>query len=112
MVEMYNSLLKHHPLIQIPQITEGAKHVFQTYAVLLDEKINRNKLIINMRENGIQTQIGTYSSFIQPVYKSKDTCRNSLRLFNSTLALPLHHELTEDNIGFIVETLLHNINKV
>jgi len=112
MVAIYNSLFKHNPLIHIPQITEGAKHVYQTYALLLDEKLNRNKLIMLMWENGIQTQIGTYSSFIQPVYKSKDTCPNSLRLYNSTLALPLYHELSEDNINFVAEALLNNINKI
>ncbi|MGA2406154.1 MAG: DegT/DnrJ/EryC1/StrS family aminotransferase [Bacteroidales bacterium] len=110
-VELYNKLLQNKPLIQIPRVANGAKHVFQTYAILLDEKINRNRLIVQMRSEGIQTQIGTYSSYIQPVYRNtNDVCPNSRYLFEHTLALPLFYELTEAEIKKVVERLMSNIN--
>jgi dTDP-4-amino-4,6-dideoxygalactose transaminase len=111
-VDLYNNLLKNQPLIQIPRIAKGAKHVFQTYAILLDKKINRNNLIIRMRSEGIQTQIGTYSSFIQPVYRNmNDVCPNSRYLFEHTLALPLFYELTDEEIRKVVTILLLNISQ-
>jgi dTDP-4-amino-4,6-dideoxygalactose transaminase len=110
-VELYNKLLQNLPLIQIPKIADGAKHVFQTYAILLDEKINRNSLIVKMLSEGIQTQIGTYSSYIQPVYRNtNDVCPNSKYLFEHTLALPLFYELTEEEIRKVVEKLQFHIN--
>jgi perosamine synthetase len=111
-VAMYNMLLQNHPLIQIPCVADGAKHVFQTYAILLDEKINRNRLIVNLRSEGIQTQIGTYSSYIQPVYRNtNDECPNSRYLFEHTLALPLFYELTEEEIGQVVKKLKYYIDR-
>lgn len=111
LVEEYNRQLSGIEYIKTPFVHSRAKHVYQTYAVLLDEKINRNKVIFQLKEAGIQAQIGTYSSFVQPIYKSEDICPNSLRLFNSTLALPLHNELTFEDISFVTRTLLEIINK-
>lgn len=110
-VSIYNELLEGHELIQVPFTHSKAKHVYQTYALRLNEKINRNKLIMDLKREGIQTQIGTYASHIQPVYKSTDKCPNSLSLYNSTLALPLYHELKDTEIHFVVEKLLKYINK-
>ncbi len=110
-VSIYNELLKNHELIQIPFTHIKAKHVYQTYAIRLHKKINRNKLIMELKRENIQTQIGTYASHIQPVYKSTDKCSNSYNLFNSTLALPLYYELKDTEIYFVVERLLKYINK-
>jgi len=111
LVQLYNERLSTFDDIRVPIIAEGATHVYQTYAVLLNSRIDRNNLILKMREKNIQTQIGTYSSFIQPVYKSQDVCPNSLHLYNSTIALPLHYEVSANDIDYIVETLVRNINK-
>ncbi len=109
-VALYNRLLQNYPLIQIPYVADGAKHVFQTYAILLDEKINRNGLIAKMHAEGIQTQIGTYSSYIQPVYKNSfDECLNSKYLYEHSLALPLYYELADEEIEKVVKVLKCNI---
>jgi perosamine synthetase len=109
-VALYNELLANHELIQIPVEHAKAKHVYQTYAIKLNERINRNKLIMDLKKDDIQTQIGTYASHIQPVYQSIDKCPVSLSLYNSTLALPLYHELKDSEIHFVVEKLLTHIN--
>ena len=106
LVERYNHLLSGFSLLNIPYASPEGRHVYQTYAVLLNEKINRNQVIMMLKEKGIQSQIGTYSSFIQPVYHSEDVCQNSLRLYNSCLALPLHHHLKPEDIDYIVDTLM------
>ncbi|MBE3128525.1 MAG: DegT/DnrJ/EryC1/StrS aminotransferase family protein, partial [Actinobacteria bacterium] len=90
---------------------------YQTYAVVFDKIIDRNKLIVSLRDDGIQTQIGTYASHIQPVYNSKDVCPNSLFLYNQSLALPLYYELKEEEVTYVIDKLefrikeqLENIN--
>lgn len=111
LVAFYNRLLENNKFITIPIEQKYNHHVYQTYAIVLDKRIDRNKLILSLREDDIQTQFGTYSSHIQPVYKSKDKCPNSLFLFNYSLALPLYYELKVKEVEFVVEKLNYHINK-
>jgi perosamine synthetase len=114
LVALYNSLLKNTANVITPVESEHCFHAYQTYAVVLNEWIERNALIMTLRKDGIQTTIGTYASHIQPVYdltEGEDSCPNSLHLFKHSLALPLYYTLTEDEVRFIVERLNYHINK-
>jgi dTDP-4-amino-4,6-dideoxygalactose transaminase len=91
--------------ISYPYVEKKAYHVYQNYVAILDKKIDRNKLIERLFNNGIQTHIGTYASHIQPVYSSSDKCPNSLKIFNQSLALPMYFTLNEDNIHKAVNIL-------
>jgi dTDP-4-amino-4,6-dideoxygalactose transaminase len=51
---------------------------------------------VTLTKKGVQTQIGTYASHIQPVYNSTDKCPNSLDIFNMSLALPMYYMLKEE----------------
>ena len=84
--------------ISPPHVSENVKHIYQSYVALVDKRINRNKLIETLMKKGIQTQIGTYASHIQPVYNSEDKCPNSLEVFNRSLALPMYYMLREEDI--------------
>lgn len=107
---LYNKHLSGDSLIHVPVEKAGCFHVYQTYAVVLDKKTDRDKVILTMREDGIQTQIGTYALHVQPVYQSTDHCPNSLFLSNQTLALPLFYDLTETQIAFIANRLKYHVN--
>ena len=56
-------------------------------------------------KKGIQTQIGTYASHIQPVYNSTDKCPNSLEIFDKSLALPMYYMLNEEDIDGVAAYL-------
>jgi dTDP-4-amino-4,6-dideoxygalactose transaminase len=86
--------------IEAPGLSEKANHIYQSYVALVDEGIDRNSLIMKLTESGVQTQIGTYASHIQPIYQSKDKCPNSLDVFNRALALPLYYTMIESEIDF------------
>ena len=94
----WDEKLQEIEFIEAPYVSENAKHIYQSYAALVDKRINRNKLIETLMKIGIQTQIGTYASHIQPVYNSKDKCPNSLDIFNRSLALPMYYMLKEKDI--------------
>ena len=64
-------------------------------------KINRNAVIEKMAEEGIQTQIGTYASHIQPVYRYKKKCRVSFDIYNRAIALPHYYSLNNKDIDEI-----------
>ncbi|MFN8673748.1 MAG: DegT/DnrJ/EryC1/StrS family aminotransferase [Candidatus Sericytochromatia bacterium] len=111
LIKIYNNAFKNSPYITSPKELENNYHVYQTYAVTLNEKIDRYKMILSLKEDEIQTQIGTYSSHIQPIYNSNDKCPNALHLYNNSLALPLYYEITEEQINTVIERVDYHIRK-
>ena len=93
--------LSNIPEIITPNVRNFSKHIYQSYVVYVNPVIDRNNLIEKLKQEGIQTQIGYYSSNIQPVYHSKDICPVSEDLYNQALALPMFYELREDQIDYI-----------
>jgi dTDP-4-amino-4,6-dideoxygalactose transaminase len=106
---VYDGLLKDNEWIIPPLAGKDFMHVYQSYVVLLREPVDRNALIVSLRAEGVQTQIGTYSSHIQPVYGSKDECPNSRHLHNHALALPLYYEMSTGQVSSVVEMLHKHI---
>ena len=98
LAKYWDEKLQEMEFIEPPYVSENVKHIYQSYVALLDKHINRNKLIEILMKKGIQTQIGTYASHIQPVYNSTDKCPNSLDIFNRSLALPMYYTLREEDI--------------
>jgi len=103
---VYDELLKNVEGITTPQKSAG--HVYQTYAVLLDKRVNRDSVIHRLIGKGIETQIGTYALHLLPQFnrlKRWTTLENSTRLAQSLLALPMAYDLTFDDQQKIVEEL-------
>jgi dTDP-4-amino-4,6-dideoxygalactose transaminase len=84
--------------ITAPHNATYASHIYQSYVALVDRGINRNKLIETLKSKGIQAQIGTYASHVQPIYNSKDKCPVSFDIFNRAIALPFYYTLDEETI--------------
>jgi perosamine synthetase len=108
----YIRLLSEVNGIQLPAITAGGKHSYQSFCVYVD---NRDSIMKQMREVGIEVQIGTYSLHRQPAFIAGPQCRlmsamkTSDWAFEHCLALPLFHDLTLENqeqIVHILSTLL------
>lgn len=103
---IYDSLLSNTPTLKPPQNMKG--HVYQTYAVLLDKKIDRDAVIRKLIAKGIETQIGTYALHLLPQFnrlKRWTSLSHSSTLAKSLLALPMAHDLTFDNQQTVVEEL-------
>ncbi|RCV62774.1 dTDP-4-amino-4,6-dideoxygalactose transaminase [Methanophagales archaeon] len=105
LAKYWNEKLEEIELIDAPYVSKNVKHIYQSYVALIDKAINRNKLIDALTKKGVQTQIGTYASHIQPVYNSTDKCPNSLDIFNRSLALPMYYMLKEEDIDVAVAHL-------
>ena len=105
LAKYWDEKLQEIEFIESPYVSENVKHVYQSYVVLVDRRINRNNMIETLLKNGIKTQIGTYASHIQPVYNSNDRCPISLDLFNRSLALPMYYQMKEKDIDAVVESL-------
>lgn len=98
--------------IDPPYASKDVKHIYQSYVSLVNKRINRNKLIELLAERGVQTQIGTYSCHIQPVYNSVDKCPCSRNLFETSLALPLYYSLTEEEIDVAIILLKKSLDEL
>ncbi|CAG0999704.1 perosamine synthetase [Methanosarcinales archaeon] len=101
----WDEKLKEIELVESPYVSENIKHIYQSYVSVVDKNINRNKIIEMLAKKGIQTQIGTYASHIQPVYQSWDKCPKSFEIFNKSLALPMHYMLKEQDIDIVAGSL-------
>jgi dTDP-4-amino-4,6-dideoxygalactose transaminase len=112
LAKYWDEQLEDIDLITKPYVQNNVKHVYQSYVTLIDKKISRNKLITNLAKNGIQTQIGTYASHIQPVYCSQDKCSNSLDIFNRAIALPMYYTLNEEEINFVAKNIKKLVGEI
>ena len=95
----WDEKLQEIEFIEAPYVSENVKHIYQSYVALVDKRVDRNKIIETLMKKGIQTQIGTYASHIQPVYNSNQKCPSSLEIFNRALALPMYYMLKEQDIN-------------
>lgn len=111
----YNELLKDMKGITIPEEKSYGKHVWQSYHMILDEKIDRDLLMQKLKERNIETNFGAYAVHIQPYYKQKynyedSRYQNSIDSYMHGLVLPLHTELSDDDLVYIKNTLEELIN--
>jgi dTDP-4-amino-4,6-dideoxygalactose transaminase len=112
LAKYWNEKLDDIELLEPPHVARGAMHVYQSYVAIVNRRINRNRLIEIMMKKGIQTQIGTYSCHIQPVYRSKDNCPCSREIFETALALPMYYALKESEIDLAAEALKQSVDEL
>lgn len=106
LAKYYNDLIEDMGLdVQFVRTGKKIRNNYQTYVILLKNNL-RDKIILKLKEKGIETTIGTYSLSAQPLFsKTKEEFPNSRYAFEHSLALPMYHELTENDIEYILKTL-------
>jgi perosamine synthetase len=100
--------------VRLPVAPPGSTHTYQSYVVLLDEGIDRDAVIAALRAEGIETTIGTYALHDQPFFARTYDLRagdrpRSHRAFTSSLALPLHGGMREDEVADVTDALTRAI---
>lgn len=111
----YTELLESIEYVTRPTEMGYNKHVWQTYHILINKDINRDKIIENLKKRGIETNFGAYAVHEQPYYKGKykycnDDFMNSLYAHRRGLALPLHGSITYDDISLVIAELVKVLN--
>ena len=93
--QVYAELLGDLPGVAVPREPSDRASSWQTYAVRLDDHIDRDAVIAALRDRGIGSTIGTYAQHEQPVFGGvPGSCPVSARLGRQHLALPMFAELT------------------
>lgn len=92
---------------------EQAGHTWQSYMIVLDEKVDRTRLIHRLREMGVESNYGAYAVSETDYYKKKygalylGKLGVSKFLYDKGLCLPLHQGLIETDIDYICESVIN-----
>lgn len=104
---LYYSLLSKGTFvekIQLPNFSDG--HSWQSFMIVLDDKQKRHDVISHLKENGIETNLGAQSmsqlGLYDHVENRKNTFSVSAKLYKSGLVLPLHENMSEDDVKKVV----------
>lgn len=107
---LYATLI-NNPKIILPVRPSNQDHTWQTYHVLLDSSIDRDKVIADLKEKGIGTNYGAQCMPAQKFYQQKYQLNcpalfpNAWTAYTSGLAIPLYEKLTTEDISYIAQQL-------
>ena len=97
----YAALLGDLDLVTLPVELDDREHPWQSYVLTLDPSLDRGRVATELRARGVQCNFGTYASHLQPVYGLKQECPVSADLFARHLAVPMHANLTTDQVQVV-----------
>jgi dTDP-4-amino-4,6-dideoxygalactose transaminase len=109
LAERYYAMLSEHTGIQLPEVTTGGEHSWQSCCIFVK---NRDGIIQKMKEKGVETQIGTYALHMHEAYNGNPNCRimgdmsGSRYAFDHCLTLPLYHDMTFNEQDYVIEHLI------
>ena len=102
--------LSQIPGIRTPIEPAWGGHIYQSYVILVDETINRDKVVEDMKTRGIETTLGTYALHDQPFFQRQFGYKsgqlpNSHAAFTRTITLPLYPQMNESDLDLIANAL-------
>lgn len=110
LADIYNKELKTEKLV-LPAVPAYTTHTWQTYHVLIDRSIDRDELIIKLKEKNIGVNYGAqcmpYMASFQNKYgyDCEALFPNALLAYKQGLALPIYDLVTSEQISYISHTL-------
>jgi dTDP-4-amino-4,6-dideoxygalactose transaminase len=114
--DYYDKAFAGHPKITTPYRAPYAKHVFHQYTITLHESVNREHLIEYLKEKEIPTML----YYPIPCHKQKafanrgrisESLANTEYLTPRVLSLPIHTELSEEQLEYITTHVLAFLNR-
>jgi dTDP-4-amino-4,6-dideoxygalactose transaminase len=102
------------PGIRVPIEPKWSGHIYQSYVILLDEYLNRDKIVEDMKVRGIETTLGTYALHDQPFFQRQFGYKsgqlpNSHAAFARTITLPLYPQMSESDMDLIADALKQSV---
>ncbi|MCA1903206.1 MAG: bifunctional SDR family oxidoreductase/aminotransferase class I/II-fold pyridoxal phosphate-dependent enzyme [Candidatus Hydrogenedens sp.] len=113
LVQRYYYSLSDIDEIILPKTKEHVQHAWHLFIIRLDTKKigkSRDEIAFMLRQENIGTGIHFYGVHLHPYIQqqcnvSPESCPVATQISNEILSLPLHPELTEENIQYIVDAL-------
>jgi len=112
LAENYIRLLNGVEGIRMPGITKGGTHSYQSFCIFVEK---RDDILEDLRLNGIEVQIGTYSLHKELAFSDSSLCElrggmaGSDYVYGHCLTLPLYHSMSEKDQEEVVNAIIHNL---
>jgi perosamine synthetase len=101
----YRELLGDVEEVTLPVELADRETVWQSYVLTLGPDVDRGRVAADLRGRGIQCNIGTYASHLQPVYGLRQQCPVSADIFVRHLAIPMHANLTDAHVEIVAKAV-------
>ena len=109
--QRYTQAFTNDPNISPPFLPKYVdRHSWYMYAVSLREWIDRDRVVLELRNRGIDTRLSFPPIHIQPYYQRKlgyedDSLPQSLKAWNQLMDLPIWAGLTVDDQTYVIDNL-------
>ncbi len=97
----YQELLGDLEQIILPVTLADRTHTWQSYVIAVAPELDRGKVAVALRANGVGCNFGTYASHVQPLYGEQKPLPVSADLFDRHIAIPMHANLTDDDVAYV-----------
>jgi dTDP-4-amino-4,6-dideoxygalactose transaminase len=111
LAQVYFEELCNEDWLTLPVVPSDKTHTWQTFHPVLDEAIDRDRVIADLKASGVGSGYGAQCIPAQSYYRKTyrlDTARlfpNAMRAWRQGIALPLYGKLESDHIRYIADTL-------
>jgi dTDP-4-amino-4,6-dideoxygalactose transaminase len=103
--DAYESLLGDVEELTLPVALEDRTHPWQSYVITVAPELDRGSVAMALRSQGVGCNFGTYASHLQPLYGQQPDLPVSADVFARHIAIPMHANLTEDDVAYVADTL-------
>jgi perosamine synthetase len=109
--------LENISAIQLPQDPPWGGHIYQSFVILVNEGLNRDRIVDAMEKEGIETTLGTYALHDQPFFQrtyqyQSGQLPQSHAAYTRSLTLPLYPQMTLQDLDLIAQKLKMVINNL
>ncbi|WP_339898170.1 DegT/DnrJ/EryC1/StrS family aminotransferase [Paraglaciecola polaris] len=106
LAEEYVNLLQNKKYISLLDIdfTDTVPHIF---AIVLDKNVDRDEIKRKMLEKGVETGVHYFANHKLSRFKTdNNNCKVAEQIHTQLLSLPLHPELNEESLSYVVHQLI------
>lgn len=102
--------LAHIQGIQLPIEPKWGGHIYQSFVILVDESLDRDRIVHDLAERDIETTLGTYALHDQPFYQrtygyKTGQLKNSHIAYTKSITLPLYPQMDLADLDLIAAEL-------
>lgn len=114
--DLYRRKLAGVAGIRLPQFDVPGTGTFQSFVIMLDDGIDRDRVVADLRVAGVETTLGTYAQHAHPAFVRFGVAVGDLpqswRAQRQSLTLPLLPRMNEDAVSSVVQALVAVINNL
>lgn len=103
--DAYRAQLSDLEQVALPVALDDRTHPWQSYVITVAPELDRGAVAMALRAAGVGCNFGTYASHLQPLYGGQAALPVSADIFARHIAIPMHANLTEDDITYVADTL-------